>query len=50
MALYRLIALYWPFQVELMVENLHANSGDKRRHQFDLWSGKSPGGGHGNAL
>ena len=50
MVFYRLVALYWACQVELMVENLPANSGDKRRDQFDPWSGKSPGGGHGNPL
>ena len=50
MAFYRLVTLYWASQVELMVENLPANSGDKRRDQFDPRSGKSPGGGHGNPL
>ena len=29
MAFYRLAALYWASQVELMVENLPANSGDR---------------------
>ena len=28
--------------MELMAENLPANSGDKRRHQFDAWVRKIP--------
>ena len=35
-------AFYWASQVELMVENLPANSRDKRRHQFDAWVRKIP--------
>ena len=41
MVFYRLVALYWASQVEVMVE-MPANSGDKRRHQFDAWVRKIP--------
>ena len=37
------------FQVALAVKNLLANAGDKR-HEFDSWVGKIPGGGHGLPL
>ena len=39
-----------PFmQVVLVVKNPPANAGNKR-HGFDPWVRKSPGGGHGNPL
>ena len=37
------------FQVALAVKNLHANAGDKR-HRFDPWLERSPGGWHSNPL
>ena len=38
------------FQVALVVKNLPANVGDLRDTGLIPASGKSPGGGHGNAL
>ena len=43
-------AFYWASQVELMVENLPANSGDREDTSLIPGSGRSPGGGHGNPL
>ena len=37
-------------QVTLVVKNPPANAGDVRDSVFLLGSGRSPGGGHGNAL
>ena len=34
----------------LVVKNPPANAGDRKRCGFDPWSGRSPGGGHGNPL
>ena len=36
-------------QVVLVLKNLPANAGDKR-HAFNPWVGRSPGGGRGNPL
>ena len=38
------------FQVLLVVKNLLANAGDIRDVGAIPWSGRSPGGGHGNPL
>ena len=35
------------YQVELVVKNLPAIACRHKRHQYDLWSGRSLGGGHG---
>ena len=37
-------------QVALVVKNLPANAGDIRDEGLNPWSGRSPGGGHGNLL
>ena len=37
-------------QVVLVVENPSANIGRLKRHRFDPWIGRSPGGEHGNPL
>ena len=34
----------------LVVKNLPASAGDIRDLGLSLWSGRSPGGGHGNPL
>ena len=34
----------------LVVKNLPASSGESRRHGFDSWVGKIPGGGNGTPL
>ena len=40
--------IWAPFQVVLVVKNPSANAGDIRHSGLILWSGRSPGGGHGN--
>ena len=40
----------WASQVELVVKNLSANTGDIRGVRSILGSARSPGGGHGNPL
>ena len=41
---------YWASQVETVVKNSPANSGDMRDPGSIPGSGRSPGGGHGNPL
>ena len=41
---------HWASQVVLMVKNLPANAEDIRDAGLIPGSGRSPGGGHGNAL
>ena len=41
---------YWVSQVVLVVKNLPANAGDVRHTSLIPGWGRSPGGGHGNAL
>ena len=44
---------YWKYgasQMALVVKNLPANEGDVRDMGLIPWSGRSPGGGHGNPL
>ena len=36
--------------MELMVKNASANAGEERDSGSIPWSGRSPGGGHGNPL
>ena len=40
----------WPSQAALVVKNLPASAGDIRDMDSISWSGRSPGGGHGNSL
>ena len=40
----------WVSQVVLVVNSLPANAGDAREVGSIPWSGRSPGGGHGNPL
>ena len=40
----------WASQLALVVKNLPTNAGDKMDAGLSLWSGRSPGGGHGNPL
>ena len=40
----------WAFQVVLVVKNLTASAGDVRDESLFPGSGRSPGGGHGNAF
>ena len=40
----------WASQVVLVVKNLPANAGDVRDSGLNPGLGRSPGGGHGNAL
>ena len=40
----------WASQVVLVVKNSSANAGDVKRHGFNPWIRKIPGGGHGNQL
>ena len=37
-------------QVAPVVKNLPVNTGRRKRRRFGPWSGRSPGGGHGNPL
>ena len=40
----------WGYQVALVVKNLPTSAGDIRDADLIPESGRSPGGGHGNAL
>ena len=40
----------WASQVALVVKNPSANAGRRKRHGFNPWVGRSPGGEHGNPL
>ena len=40
----------WGYQVALVVKNLPTRAGDIRDADLIPESGRSPGGGHGNAL
>ena len=40
----------WASQVAIVVKNLPADAGDIRDTGSIPWSGRSPGGGHGNPL
>ena len=42
--------MYGASQVVLVIKNLPANAGDIRDMHWIPWSGRSPGGGHGNSL
>ena len=45
-----LFAYYTLSQVELVVKNLHASTGDMKNLGSIPVSGRTPGGGHGNPL
>ena len=40
----------WDSWMALVVKNLPTNAGDKMDAGLSLWSGRFPGGGHGNPL